>query len=80
MRVSNLNEKYIRSAKKSAAFNNLLECNCLIGFDYLDILASHTNIFRFVIEENVFIKRYQHQLNKTIKNILVKIILLRYFS
>ena len=66
MGISDLTGKRLKCVKQSAVPGHLLECNCSIDFDYLDILASDANKFRLPIKESLLIKRYQPQLNKTI--------------
>ena len=67
MVISNLTGKRLKFTKQSAVSNHLLEWNCSIDLDHLDILASDTNRFRIFIKESLLIKRDQPQLNKTIK-------------
>ena len=55
--ISNLNRKCLKSIKRSAVSDHLLECNCSIDFDHFDILASDANKFRLLIKESLFIKR-----------------------
>ena len=43
MGISNLTGKRLKSVKQSAVSDHLLECNCSIGFDHFDILASDEN-------------------------------------
>ena len=73
MGISSLTGKRLKSVKQSAVSDHLLECNCSIDFDYFDVLASDANKFRFLIKENLLIKRSQPQLNKTIKSLPLKL-------
>ena len=73
MGISNLTGKRLECVKQSAVSDHLLECNCLIDFDHFDILASDANRFRLLIKESLLIKRYQPQLNKTIKSFPLKL-------
>ena len=77
--ISNLTAKRLKSVKKLAKSDHLLECNCSIDFDIKDIfdrfniLASDTNKFRLPIKESLLIKRDQPQLNKTNKSFPLKL-------
>ena len=73
MGMSNLTGKRLKSVKQSAVSDHLLECNCSIGFDHFDILASDANKFRLLIMERLLIKRDQLQLNKAIKSFRLKL-------
>ena len=59
MGISNLTGKRHKSVKESAALDYLLDYNCSIEFDYLDIQASDANKFRLLIKESLFINRDQ---------------------
>ena len=68
MGISSLTGKLLKSGKQSAVSDLLTECNCSTEFDHFDILATGTNKFRLLIMESLLIKRYEPQLNKTIKS------------
>ena len=59
MGISNLIGKRLKSVKQSAISDKLLECNCSIGFNHFDILASDPNKFRLLIKERLLVKRDQ---------------------
>ena len=71
--ISNLTGKRLKSAKQSAVFDHLLECNCSIEIDRFDVLASDVNKLRLLIKESLLIKRDQPQLNETIKPFPLKL-------
>ena len=73
MGISNLTGKRLKCFKQSAVSDYLLECNCSIDFDHLDILASARNKFRLLIKESILIKPDQPLLNKTIKSFPLKL-------
>ena len=50
MGISNLTGKRPKSVKQSEVSDYLLECNCSLDFDHFDVLASHTNKFRLIID------------------------------
>ena len=54
MGIPNLTEK-LKSVKQSAVPDHLPQCNCLIDFDYFDILASDTNKFNELIVYCLFV-------------------------
>ena len=68
MGISNLTGKRLKNAKQSAISNHLLQCNCTINFDYLDILVADSNKFKLLLRENLLIKRDKPILNRTIKS------------
>ena len=72
MGISNLTGKRLKCVKQSAVSDHLLECNCSIDFDHLDILASDTSKFRLLIKKSLLIKHDQPQSNKTITSFLLK--------
>ena len=63
MGISNLTIKRVKNVKESAVSDHLLQCNCAIDFDHLDVLASDTNSFRLLIKEGLLIKREKPVLN-----------------
>ena len=74
MGISNLTGKRLKSVKKSAVFDDLLERNYSIGFNHFDILASDSTKFILFFKESLLIKRDQPQLNKTIKSFPLKLL------
>ena len=52
MGISNLTGKRLKSVKKSAVFDHLLECKCSIDFVHFDVLASDTNKLRVFTKES----------------------------
>ena len=73
MSISNLTGKHLKCVKQLAVSGHLLECNCSVGFDHFDVLASDVNKFRLLITESLLIKWDQPQLNKTIKSFPLKL-------
>ena len=67
MGISNLTGKRLKNAKQSAISNHLLQYNCTINFDYLDILVADSNKFKLLLRENLLIKRDKPILSRTIK-------------
>ena len=63
----------ISSVKQSTVSDHLVECNCLIGFDHFDILATDASNFRLLVKESLLIKSDQPYLNKTIKSFPLKL-------
>ena len=59
--------------KESAVFDRHLQCDCIISFDDLDVLASETNNFRLLIKERLLKKRDKPILNRTIKSFSLKL-------
>ena len=51
MAISNLTGKRIKNVKESTVSDHLLQCDCTIDFDHLDILVSYTNSFSLLIKE-----------------------------
>ena len=47
--IFNLTEKGLKSVKKSAVSDHILECNYSIDFDLFDILVSDTKKIRLLI-------------------------------
>ena len=72
MGISNLTEKRLKSMKESAISDHLLQCDCAISFDDIDVLASDTNNFRLLIKESLLTKRDKPVLNRTIKSYPLK--------
>ena len=66
--ISNSKEKHVKNVKESATFDHPFHCGCLIDFNQLDILASHTNNIRLLIIESLLIKHDKPVLNQTIKS------------
>ena len=58
MGVSNLTEKRVKHMKESAVSDHRLQCDCVIGFDDFDFLASDINNFRLHIKEGSLIKLF----------------------
>ena len=73
MGISSFTGKRLKCVKQSTVSDHLLECNCSIDFDHVDILASDANRFRLLIKESLLIKRDQPQLNKTIMSFPLKL-------
>ena len=73
MGISNLTSKRVKNVTESAVSDQLLQCNCAIAFDHFDVLASDTNSFRFLIKENLLIKREEPVLNFTVKSFPLKL-------
>ena len=73
MGISNLNSKRVKNVKESAVSDHLLQCNCAIGFDHFDVLASDTNSFRLLIKESLLIKHDKPVLNRTVKSFPLKL-------
>ena len=73
MGLSNLTGKRLKYVKQSAVSDHLLECNCSIDLDHFDIIASDANKFRLLIKESLLIKHDQLQLDKTMKQFLLKL-------
>ena len=67
MGTSNLTEKRIKNAKKSAISDLMLQCDSPISFDDFDILASDSNKFKLLIRESLLIERDKPILNRTTK-------------
>ena len=57
MAISNLTGKHVKNKKESTVSDHLLQCDCTIDFDHIDILASDTNNFRLLIKLSLLIKR-----------------------
>ena len=55
MSISNLTGKRLKSVKQSAESHLLVECNCLIDLNHIDILTSETSEFRLLIKVSVLI-------------------------
>ena len=55
MSISNLTEKGVNNVKEHAISDDLLQYDCLIEFDLLQVLASDTNRARLRFKENLFI-------------------------
>ena len=55
MGISNLTEKRVKNMNESAVSDHHLQCDCVISFDDLDVLASDTNNFRLLIKESLLI-------------------------
>ena len=68
MGILNLTSKRVKNVKESVVSDHLLQCNCAIGFDHSDVLASDTNSFRLLIKESLLIKRDKPVLNRTVKS------------
>lgn len=73
MGISNLTRKCLKSVEQAAISDCLLKCYCSVDFDHFDIKVSDPNKFRLLIEESLFIKHDQPQLNKAIKPFLLKL-------
>ena len=74
MGISNLTGKRLKCVKQSTVSDHLLECNCSVDFDRVDILASDANKFRLLIKESLLIIRDQTKLNKTIESFPLKLL------
>ena len=68
MGISILTGKRLKRVKQSVVSDHLLECNHSNDFGHFDIIASDTNKLTVFIKKSLFVKRYQTQLNKTIKS------------
>ena len=55
MSISNLIGKRLKSVKQSAESDFLLECNCSIDLNHIDILTSQANEFRLLIKVSVLV-------------------------
>ena len=73
MGIYSLTEKHLKSVKKSAVFDHLLECDCSVDFDRFDILTPDANKLRLLIKESLLIKFDHPQSNKTIKSFPLKL-------
>ena len=73
MSISNLTGKRVKNVKVLAVSDHLLQCDCTIGLDHFDILASDTSSFRPLIKGKLLIKRYKPILNRTVKAFPLKL-------
>ena len=72
MGISNLTSKRVKNVTESAVSDQLLQCNCAITFDHVDVLGSDTNSFIFFIKKSLLIKREEPVLNSTVKSFPLK--------
>ena len=68
MVVSNLTGKRFKNMKDSAVSDHLLQCNCTIDFDHLDVLATDVSKFNFLVKESFLIKRDNPVFNRKTKS------------
>ena len=67
MEISNHMGKRFKDVKPPAISDHILQFNCTINFDEIDVLPTDSNKFKLILREGLLIKRDKPILNKTIK-------------
>ena len=68
MGISNFTGKRVNNVKEPVVSDHLLQCNCTIDSDHLDILASDTNSFSLFMKESLLIKPDKPIFNCTVES------------
>ena len=68
MKISNLMGKRLKDVNPSVISDHILQFNCMINFDEIDVLAADSDKFKLLLRKSLLIKRDKPILNKTIKS------------